>query len=92
MFEKYRNQMREKEYFLFLCSSRTETPSDKMMSLSGSQNSHPVSAPGQDALAPTSTEKNEVNQLTLFTNYITTRYHVQGVLIWFNFKLQISRW
>lgn len=81
MFEKYRKQIREKEYFLLLCSSRTETPSDKMMNLSGSQNSRPVSAPGQDAQAPTSTEKNEVNQLTLLINYITTRYQVQGVLI-----------
>lgn len=57
----------EREYsFFWLCSSRTETPSDKMMSLSGSQNSRPVSAPGQDAPATTSAEKNEVfHQLIL---------------------------
>lgn len=45
---------------LWSCSSRTETPSDKMMSSPGPQNSRPVSAPGQDAPAPGSAEENEV--------------------------------
>lgn len=45
---------------LWSCSSRTETPSDKMMSSPGPQNSRPDSAPGQDASTPGSAEKNEV--------------------------------
>ncbi|XP_051557585.1 WD repeat-containing protein 47-like isoform X2 [Myxocyprinus asiaticus] len=46
-------------------SSRTETPSDKMMSSPGPQNSRPVSAPGQDAPVPGSAEKNEVTEAVL---------------------------
>ncbi len=45
---------------LWSYSSRTETPSDKMMSSPSPQNSRPVSAPGQDAPALGSAEENEV--------------------------------
>uniref|UniRef100_A0A8C1PY33 WD repeat domain 47a n=1 Tax=Cyprinus carpio TaxID=7962 RepID=A0A8C1PY33_CYPCA len=57
---------------------RTETPSDKMMSSPGPQNSRPVSAPGQDAPAPGSEEKNELRDSTeQFQEYYRQRLRVQ---------------
>lgn len=59
---KYVSSEIERLLFFWLCSSRTETPSDKMMNVCSSQNSRPVSAPCQEAPAAASTEKNEVIQ------------------------------
>ncbi|KAI5092885.1 WD repeat-containing protein 47 [Silurus meridionalis] len=59
-------------------SSRTETPTDKMMSLSGSQSPRPVSAPGQDAPAATSTEKSELrDSMEQYQEYYRQRLRVQ---------------
>ncbi|XP_077078084.1 WD repeat-containing protein 47 [Siphateles boraxobius] len=59
-------------------SSRTETPSDKMLSSPGPQNSRPASAPGQDAPAPGSAEKNELWDSTeQFQEYYRQRLRVQ---------------
>ncbi|XP_066508916.1 WD repeat-containing protein 47-like isoform X2 [Hoplias malabaricus] len=57
-------------------SSRTDTPSDKMMSSTGAQNSRPVPAPGQDAPSPS--EKNELRDSTeQYQEYYRQRLRVQ---------------
>ncbi|XP_051985202.1 WD repeat-containing protein 47 [Xyrauchen texanus] len=59
-------------------SSRTETPSDKMMSSPHEQNSRPVSAPGQDAPVPGSAEKDELRDSTeQFQEFYRQRLRVQ---------------
>lgn len=59
-------------------SSRTETPSDKMMNSPGPQISRPASAPGQDAPEPGSAEKNELWDSTeQFQEYYRQRLRVQ---------------
>ncbi|XP_048091641.1 WD repeat-containing protein 47 isoform X1 [Alosa alosa] len=56
-------------------SSRTDTPSDKMMNSAGPQKQRPVSAPGEDA--PT-LEKNELrNSTEQFEEYYRQRLRVQ---------------
>uniref|UniRef100_A0A3B1JZ10 WD repeat domain 47 n=1 Tax=Astyanax mexicanus TaxID=7994 RepID=A0A3B1JZ10_ASTMX len=59
-------------------SSRTDTPSDKMMSSTGPQNSRPVPAPGQDATTPGSAEKNELRDSTeQYQEFYRQRLRVQ---------------
>ncbi|XP_065118115.1 WD repeat-containing protein 47 isoform X1 [Paramisgurnus dabryanus] len=59
-------------------SSRTETPSDKMMNSPVPQNSRPASAPGEDAPAPGSAEKNELRDSTeQFQEFYRQRLRVQ---------------
>ncbi|XP_030629317.1 WD repeat-containing protein 47 [Chanos chanos] len=59
-------------------SSRTDTPTDKMMSSSGPQKTRPDSAPGEDAPPPGSGEKNELRDSTeQFQEYYRQRLRVQ---------------
>ncbi|TRY81823.1 hypothetical protein DNTS_000529 [Danionella cerebrum] len=59
-------------------SSRTDTPSDKMMTSPGPQNSRPASAPGQDAPTADPAEKNELRDSTeQFQEFYRQRLRVQ---------------
>lgn len=44
-----------------MCRSRTDTPVDKMLSSGVAQNTRPASAPGEDAPAADSADRNEVS-------------------------------
>uniref|UniRef100_A0AAY4ATB1 CTLH domain-containing protein n=1 Tax=Denticeps clupeoides TaxID=299321 RepID=A0AAY4ATB1_9TELE len=59
-------------------SSRTDTPTDKMMNSTGPQNQRPTSAPGADAPPPDPAEKNELrNSTEQFEEYYRQRLRVQ---------------
>ncbi|XP_076837585.1 WD repeat-containing protein 47 [Brachyhypopomus gauderio] len=59
-------------------SSRTETPSDKMMSSPAGQNSRPVPAPGQDAPTPDPADKNELwDSMEQYQQFYRQRMRVQ---------------
>ncbi|XP_035384425.1 WD repeat-containing protein 47 isoform X1 [Electrophorus electricus] len=59
-------------------SSRTETPSDKMLNSPAPQNSRPVPAPGQEAPPPASADKNELrDSMEQFQEYYRQRLRVQ---------------